>query len=100
MPVAHTAEYAPLSSLTVTLPPGVNDGASLTALTVIVNDCGAAVSAPPFAVPPSSESVTVIVELPNALVLNVKLSTPVGEIDGPVAKRDGFELPVTLNVSA
>src|SRR5437868_5285622 len=31
MAVAQAAEYAPESSLTVTLPPEVNDGASLTA---------------------------------------------------------------------
>src|SRR5438874_2470455 len=52
MAVAQAAEYAPESSLTVTLPPDVNDGASLTAVTVMVKVCTAEVSAPPLAVPP------------------------------------------------
>ena len=62
--LAHPAEYAPESSLTATLPPPVNDGASLTGVTVMVNVCGAEVSWPPFAVPPLSRSVTVTVALP------------------------------------
>src|SRR4051794_32946326 len=35
-PAAHAAEYAPLSSLTLMFVPAVKDGASLTALIVIV----------------------------------------------------------------
>ena len=42
-------------------------GASLTAVTVIVKVCGADVSTPPLAVPPLSESVSVIVAVPLAL---------------------------------
>ena len=45
---------APASSSTVWSAPFVKDGASLTSVTVIVNVCGADVSTPPFAVPPSS----------------------------------------------
>src|SRR5437667_25447 len=82
MAVAHAAEYAPESSLTVTLPPPVNDGASLTAVTVMVKVCGVEVSAPPLAVPPLSERVTVTVAVPFALAAGVKLSTPDGEIEG------------------
>src|ERR1044071_8115728 len=52
--VAHAAEYAPESSFTVTLPPLVNDGASFTLFTVIVNVCDGDVSSPPLAVPPLS----------------------------------------------
>ena len=39
-------------------------GASLTALTVIVKDCDGLVSSPPLAVPPLSDSVSVIVAAP------------------------------------
>src|SRR5687767_4515033 len=95
MLVAHAAEYAPLSSLTVTLPPETKDGSSFTGPTVMVKLCGADVSAPP----PLSESVTVMVELPNAFALSEKLRTPVDEIDGPLAKSDGLLLPVMLKVT-
>ncbi len=54
MPVAQFAEYEPESSSTVTSPPPVKDGASLTATIVIVNVYVVDVSLPPFAVPPSS----------------------------------------------
>src|SRR5207244_806061 len=64
MLVAHAALYEPLSSSTVTLPPGVKLGASLTGVIVSVNVCGAEVSLPPFAVPPSSCAVTVTVGVP------------------------------------
>src|SRR5437867_4695821 len=86
MAVAHGAEYAPESSLTVTLPPPVNDGSSLTAVTVRVNVCGDEVSEPPFAVPPLSDSVTVTVALPNAFAAVVKVSTPLGESAGCTEK--------------
>src|SRR6266542_4734166 len=52
--LAHAAEKAPESSFTVTLPPPVNDGASLTGVTVMELVCGAEVSWPPLAMPPSS----------------------------------------------
>ena len=51
-------------------------GASLMLVTVMRNVCGADVSAPPFAVPPSSDSVSVIVALPYASVAGVKVSVP------------------------
>ena len=51
---------------TVWSAPLVKLGASFTAVTVIVNVCGALVSTPPFAVPPLSCSVTVIVAVPIA----------------------------------
>src|SRR5207248_2449971 len=73
--------YAALSPA-LTLLPGVNDGASLTGLTVMVNVCGAEVSTPPFAVPPLSCSVTVTVAVPLASGAGVKVRTPLGEIDG------------------
>ena len=58
---------APASSLTVWSAPLVKLGASLTATTVMVKVCGAEVSTPPFAVPPSSCAVTVTVAVPFAL---------------------------------
>jgi len=64
--VAQAALYAPESSLTVTGPPVVNDGASLMSVTLMSNVCAAEVSTPPFAVPPLSGRVTVIVRVPLA----------------------------------
>src|SRR5207248_1002324 len=87
MPVAHATLCGPPSSNEVWLPPGVNDGASLTPVTLIVNVCAVEVSLPPFAVPPSSCATTVTVALPNALAAGTKLSTPLGETDGCTAKR-------------
>src|SRR5437764_5246122 len=81
MLLAHGALYAALSPA-LTLLPGVNDGASLTGLTVMVNVCGAEVSTPPFAVPPLSCSVTVMVAVPLASGAGVKVRTPLGETDG------------------
>ena len=46
-------------------------GASLTAVTVIVNVGGAVLSTPPFAVPPSSCAVTVTVAVPFAFAAGV-----------------------------
>src|SRR5262249_25895071 len=71
------------------------EGASLTGVTVIVKLCGALVSTPPFAVPPSSWRSTVMVALPKALAAGVKESVPVGETAGPAPKRAAFVLPVT-----
>jgi hypothetical protein len=60
-PVAHGFTVcAPASSFTVWFAPAVNTGTSLTPLIVIVKFCAVEVSTPPFAVPPSSDSVTVI----------------------------------------
>ena len=58
--------------------PLVNDGASLTAVTVIVKVCVALVSTPPLAVPPLSWIVTVTVAVPTAFAAGVKVSVPVG----------------------
>ncbi len=69
--VAQVALYAPESSLTVTLPPLVNVGASLTLVTVMVNWADVEVSTPPLAVPPLSLRVTVTVALPNASLAGV-----------------------------
>ena len=52
--VAHARLCGPPSSSEVWLPPGVNDGASFTVVTVMVKVCAAEVSLPPLAVPPSS----------------------------------------------
>jgi hypothetical protein len=46
-------------------------GASFTGSTVIVNDTGALVSLPPFAVPPSSCAVTLTVAAPLASAAGV-----------------------------
>ena len=62
---------APASSADVGFAPGVKLGASLTAATVMVKVCGAEVSTPPPAVPPLSESVSVIVAVPLALAAGV-----------------------------
>src|ERR1043165_2074567 len=70
-----------------TFAPGVNDGASLTAVTWIVKVIGADMSLPPFAVPPSSCSVTVTMASPFAFGAGANVSTPAGEIDGCTLKR-------------
>src|SRR5438876_9920151 len=62
--------------------PLVKAGASLTAMTSIVKLCGALVSAPPFAVPPSSCSRTVTCAGPLAFGTAVNVSVPVGLIAG------------------
>ncbi len=73
-------------------------GASLTAVTVIVNVCVALVSSPPFAVPPLSLRKTETVADPFALVAGVKVSTPVGETAGCTAKSALLSLE-TLKVT-
>src|SRR6185503_21193023 len=67
---------APASSFTVWFGPLVNDGASLTELTV-TRKVLTKVSTPPLAVPPLSFTVTVIVAEPLILATGVKLSEPV-----------------------
>ncbi len=96
--VAHPATVAaPESSSTVWSAPFVKEGASLTAVTAIVNVCSPEVSAPPFAVPPSSEDRIVTVASPLALAAGVKVSVPLAATAGPAAKRAAFVLPVTEN---
>ncbi len=70
--VAHDATVCgPAFSMTVWFGPAVKLGASLTAVTVIVNDCGADVSTPPAAVPPLSCSTSVMVAMPLAFAAGV-----------------------------
>ena len=72
MPVAQPATVcAPAFSFTDSSAPLVNTGASLTAVTVTSKDCGALVSLPPPAVPPSSDRVRVMVAVPLALAAGV-----------------------------
>ncbi len=98
--VAHGVTVcAPASSLTVTSAPWVNEGGWLTWLTVMVKLCGAEVSTPPLAVPPLSCRSSVIVAVPKLFTAGVKVSTPVGEIDGAAEKRPGLVSPVTLKVT-
>ncbi len=63
------------------LPAMVNDGASLTAVTEIVNVWAEVVIAAPPAVA-SSVNVTVKTAVPFALAAGVKMSWPVESIDG------------------
>src|SRR5262245_13284811 len=79
--------------------PLVKLGASLTAVTLIVNDCVALVSTPPFAVPPLSLIRNVIVADPFTLVVGWKVSVPVGLTAGPEANSPGFVLFVISKVS-
>ena len=62
---------APALSFAETSGPFVNDGASFTGVTLMVNVCGADVSLPPFAMPPLSCAVTVTVALPKASAAGV-----------------------------
>ena len=74
-------------------------GAALTPDTVIRNVCDVDVSAPPLAVPPLSDNVSVIVADPLASVAGVKVSVPFDATAGATLKSAAFVLPVTLNVS-
>ena len=74
-------------------------GAVFTPVTVIVNVCGADVSTPPLAVPPLSESVSVIVAVPATPGASVYVSVPVDDTAGPALNSAGLVLPVTLKVS-
>ena len=66
---------------------------------MIVNVCGAEVSTPPPAVPPLSDSVSVIIAVPLALAAAVKVSTPVGETAGATLNSPALVFAVTLNVT-
>src|SRR2546422_962995 len=77
----------------------VTDGVSATALTVIVNDCGPDVSTPPFAVPPLSCSVSVIVDVPKAFAAGVYVTVSDALTAGWLEKSALFVLFVTVNVS-
>ena len=76
MTEAQAVSMAPLSSSTVTAPPAVKLGASLTAVIVNRNVTSAAVSSPLLAVPPSSDSVTVITVVPLASASTSKVRLP------------------------
>ena len=75
MPVRLTV-CKPLSSLVVTLLIALNVGASFTEVTVTVK-VFVTESTPPFAVPPSSRTITVMVALPKLFVTEAKVSVPV-----------------------
>ena len=77
----------------------VNDGASLTPVTVIRKFCGALVSTPPFAVPPVSTATSVIVADPKALAAGVYVSVPLAATAGAAENRAAFVLPVTLKLT-
>ena len=62
---------APASSLTVWSAPLVKLGAWFTGVMVMTKVCAAEVSTPPFAVPPLSDRVSVIVAVPDTLVAGV-----------------------------
>ena len=78
--------------------PFVNDGASLTAVTVIVKVCGAEVSTPPFAVPPLSLAVTVTVAEPLASAAGVKVSVPF-ELTAGCTENSELRLLVTVKLT-
>ena len=77
----------------------MNDGWSLTDVTLITKVCAAEVSTPPLAVPPLSISTRVIVAVPLAFAAGVKVSTPVGDTAGPAANRPGLVSPVMLKTT-
>src|SRR5262245_51971080 len=68
-------------------------------VTAIVNDWGALVSVPPLAVPPVSLRTMVIVAVPLVFGLGVKVSFPVGSIEGGAENSDGLLLFCTWNVA-
>src|SRR6185503_8298839 len=74
--VAHALLYAPESSAAVTSAPALKLGASLTAVTLIVNVAGAVLA------PPSSVAVYVTIALPFAFAAGVNVSVPLPEIAG------------------
>src|SRR5687767_6930809 len=88
MAVAHAALYAS-SSFDVTLPPEVNVGSSLTGSTVMVNVTGSDRLSFGETFDPSSESSTVMSELPFRSALSVNERLPEASIVGPVANRLG-----------
>ena len=89
MSAAQPVEYVAEPSSTVTFPPGVKDGASLTATIVMVNDSVAEASTPPSAVPPSSTATTSMTAEPMASALGSKVSKPSAATAGAVVNRPG-----------
>src|SRR5205085_157648 len=85
MLVAHDALYAAVS-FALASPTVTNDGAALTAFTVMVNVWVAEVSTPPFAVPPLSVRNTLIVAVPLAFGAGVNVRTPLAETVGCALK--------------
>src|SRR5687767_13399059 len=73
-------------------------GASLTAVTVMRNVCGALVSLPPFAVPPLSFATMVISATPLALAAGMICNVPEPNTDGEDEKRLGLVLFVTTKL--
>ena len=74
-------------------------GTSFTAVTVITNDCDPLVSNPPFAEPPLSDTVSVIVAAPFAFAAGVYVRAPSVATVGPAENKPGLVLPVMLNVT-
>ena len=68
----------------------------MTAVTLMTNVCGADVSTPPFAVPPSSCAVMVMVALPLASAAGVNVSVPLFATDGWTLNIAELVLLVTL----
>ena len=75
-------------------------GASLLLMTSMRNEAGAALSTPPLAMPPSSDILRSIVAEPNLSAAGVNIRVPSGAMDGPAARRPGFEFPTTENETA
>src|SRR5207248_2053535 len=81
------------SSRTVWSAPLVKLGTSLTAVAVMMNVCGAEVSTPPLAVPPSSLATMVTVAVPLAFGASVYVSVPVTpSMAGSAEKNEAFVL--------
>src|SRR5688572_910656 len=87
MPVAKAIDCGPASSFDDCVGGTVNVGGSLTGVTLMVNVRSMLVLAPPLAVPPLSESVTVIVALPLRCGAGVKVNVPADESAGWAEKR-------------
>ena len=90
----------PIWRVTGTSVGGTTTGASFTGTTVIVRLTVADALMPPFAVPPLSPSVTLIVAVPNALAAGVKLRSPVTAlIAGPALNSAGLVFPASAKLS-
>src|SRR5207237_88126 len=99
MLVAQLANvFGPASSSEVTSGPLVKLGGSLTAVTVMVKVCGALVSLPPLAVPPSSLAMTVTWATPLASAAVWNVSVPLASSAGRAANRASLSV-VRVNVT-
>jgi hypothetical protein len=66
-------------------------------VTITVNDCGADVLTPPFAVPPLSLKTTVMIALPTWFGAGVNCSVPSALRLGIARNRSGFVFPSIVN---